>query len=124
MFVAMSSSTLHMHRDLMALYAQRYGPETWVILYQADVRARREHLERMCRKALATETPGFKPEQPLEWCMRQVADDTAFWRCYLEEPAMLVLARASELNSVIDGEAPPQQHKRGLPADGLQSSHM
>lgn len=29
----MALSTLNAYRDLMALYAQRYGPKTWIILY-------------------------------------------------------------------------------------------
>lgn len=62
----------------MALCARRYGPETRVILYQTDVRARLEHWERMHGWAFATEASGFKPQQPFEWCMRQVVDVTAF----------------------------------------------
>lgn len=64
MFGAVSSSTLHAFRDLVALYVQRYGPETWVFLYKADVRARPGHVGRMRRRALTTDALGSKPAQP------------------------------------------------------------
>ena len=33
-------------------YAKRYGSNVWHVIYQADVRARLEHLERLCRVAV------------------------------------------------------------------------
>ena len=47
MLDAMSSSTLDHYYDLVKSYMQRYGPSVWMILYQADVRARMDHMERM-----------------------------------------------------------------------------
>lgn len=79
MLVAMSS-THGADRDLMALYAKRHGLETWVMLYEADVRAHLEHLSRMRRRAFSTEASGFMPALPWEWCMLRVVEDIAYWR--------------------------------------------
>lgn len=73
----MSSCTFDASLNLMAMHAQRHTPETWAIMYQADARARLEHLERLRRRAWTTDASGFKQYQPWEWCMRQVFDGAA-----------------------------------------------
>lgn len=42
MFGATTLFTLDAHCDLIALCARRYGPEAWVMLHRADIRARLE----------------------------------------------------------------------------------
>ncbi len=44
---AVSLCTLDRYRDLIKSYWTRYGSKVWVIIYQADVRARLEHIDRM-----------------------------------------------------------------------------
>lgn len=51
----------------------------------------------------APEAQGFKPDSPWEWGVRH--EDTAVGRRELEEPVIFVLARASELSSMIGGDA-------------------
>ena len=114
MLGAISTSCLDAYRDLMALYNRRYGKDSWVILYQADVRARLEHIERVRRwglqehrsaQALGQAHP-FDPAKPWEWSLRAVVDDNNYWRRELEEPAILVLARAAKMATMVDGDAP------------------
>lgn len=124
MLGAASLSTLESYREQVALYSRRYGRDSWVVIYQADVRARLEHLERMRRAGEArhralTAAPGtpvaggddriFDPAMPWDWSLRALVGDTAFWRRELEEPALLVLARAARLSAVVEGDAPVER---------------
>eukprot|EP00971_Amphidinium_carterae_P287046 5698148-Amphidinium_carterae.1 len=43
-------SHLGQYRDLIWRFVQRYQPAVWPLIYQADVRARREQLERIRRR--------------------------------------------------------------------------
>ncbi len=47
-----SLSILDRYCDMIKLHSHRYGPKVWIIVYQADVRARLEHIERMRRKGI------------------------------------------------------------------------
>ena len=115
MLGAATLCSLDVYREHVALYTRRYGRETWVVLYQADVRARLEHIERIRRAGESspptTDNPrlllnGLNLDRPWDWCLRELTRDVAFWRRELEEPAILVLARAARLTSVLDGDAP------------------
>eukprot|EP00969_Alexandrium_andersonii_P109263 4820471-Alexandrium_andersonii.AAC.1 len=78
-------------------YHHRYGPEIWALLYQADVRCRLEHMERIRIHAIAdfdaARTAGlahaYSPAKPWEHCFRCAAEDAAFWKREVEEPALL-----------------------------------
>jgi hypothetical protein len=101
---------------LIYTYHSRYGPAVWLLLYQADVRARLEQLERVRRRGLAAASAGlpagevpFDRARPWEWSLRELVADNKFWRAEFEEPALLVLSRAGRLNNVVDGDAPVQQ---------------
>ena len=84
----------------------------WIIIYQADVRARLEHVERMRRKGMKLHGAGaatgervFDVNRPWDWSFHEVLADGAFWKRELEEPALLVLSHAGALASMVDGDA-------------------
>jgi hypothetical protein len=115
MLNAVSISALDAYRDLISNYVLRYGQAVWLIIYQADVRARLEHLERARRKGArlhAASAPsgdyGYDTAKPWDWCFRNVTEDHAFWRRELEEPAILVLSKSGRLMQMVDGDAPVQ----------------
>ncbi len=90
----------------------RYGPKVGVIVYQADVRARLEHLERMKRKGLklmpagvATGERQFDGSRPWDWSLAEVVADDSFWKRELEEPALLVLSNSGALSQMVEGDA-------------------
>ena len=96
---------------LMFHYSRRYGQIVWAIQYQADVRARLEQLERLCREGAAEASlipnHAFCPTRPREWCFRQLVDESAgLWRRELEDPGGLVKSGATTLASVVEGDAP------------------
>ena len=91
-------------------YHSRYGDKVWHLIYQIDVRARQEELERKRRlgfneKANATNPADhpFQPDAPWGWALQKLIEDHEFWRVELEDPAMLVLTRLASLSSVIGG---------------------
>ena len=89
---------------LMTGYATRYGAATWPLLYQAEVRCRLEHMERLWRvperDCAAATARGQAPAIPFDssqaWNSVWVAavDDAKFWH------------RAGRLSDVITGETP------------------
>ncbi|CAK0838342.1 unnamed protein product [Prorocentrum cordatum] len=118
----MSQSVLNEYREQVQLYSQQYGQETWGIQYQADGWARRERLERgrvLGASVAAAATAGAAPlggvapvgkpydlEKPCECRLRNVIEDARFWKREHEEQAVLVLARAARLGSMVNGDAP------------------
>ena len=86
----------------------------WHIVYQADMRARQEHLER-CRREAAdaheqATTAGlpstFDKDKPWETALRLLIKDKVFWQEELEEPCLLVLTKTHSLGSTLGGDAP------------------
>ena len=107
-----SPSSLDGYRDHVRQFSTQFGPQCWVLLYQTDTRARREHAERLRRRAnielTALDAIGVKgaynPKSPWEYVFRQLPVEFAFWKRELEDPALLILARAPV--AAITSEAP------------------
>ena len=95
-------------------YAKRYGPEVWALLYQTEVRARREHMVRVKRRGLLERERALArggehdldPAKPWDWVFRQTVEDGSFWKRELEETALLVKAKVAKIGSKIGGDAP------------------
>ena len=107
-----SPSSLDGHGDHVRQYSTRFGTQCWALIYQTDTRARREHAERLRRRAntelTALDAIGVKgaynPKRPWEYVFRQLPVEFAFWKRELEDPALLILARAPV--AAITSEAP------------------
>ena len=92
-------------------YVDVYEPQAWALIYQADVRARLEHFERVCRRLRAAyernpnamDLMGFTPERPWNAVFQKVMDDHSFWHKELELPASSMLRPVA---SKTDGDAP------------------
>lgn len=90
----------------------RYGKESWVIIYQADVRARLGQIERARRRGAVlpegsvTNGVVLQKDKPWEWSLREAWNDHPFWRKEPEEPTLLVLSRAAKINTMAEGDAP------------------
>ena len=110
-----SPARLEGYKKLIKRYHERYGPQTWAILYRADVRARLEFAERVRRRGQdeldAARSAGgdhpFSERHPWDWVWSQLAENEhSFWRKEVEEPSMLVLARSGKLTDMVDSDAP------------------
>ena len=116
MLKQMSPWTCDLWIKTVVAYAKRYGPEVWALLYQTEVRARREHMVRIKRRGLHEREKALAkggdhdldPDKPWDWVFRQTVEDSAFWKRELEETALLVKARVAKIDCQIDGDAPLQ----------------
>ena len=107
-----SPSSLDGYRDHVRQCSTRFGTQCWALIYQTDTRARLEHAERLRRRATteltALDAIGVKctynPKRPWEYVFRQLPVEFSFWKRELEDPALLILARA--LVAAITSEAP------------------
>ncbi len=123
-------------------YNSRYSASVWNLVYQADVRCRRELLERLHRnisaqiaeaEAVSTATAdevaraaGFNRSMPWDYCIRMAMADQAWWQIELVEPAMLVLSRSGSLRDMVGGDAPTGGNTipgAGVPNMGNSNPH-
>ena len=92
-----------------------YGPAAWPIIYQADVRMRREHMETIRREQslalnqmIANGNTGpfeFDPKKPWDRCFQLAPGRADFWKKYLERPADMVKMANANAAQFIDGDA-------------------
>ena len=81
---------------LFGRYMSRYGAASWFQMYQAYVRCRSEHMERIRRRGeeelavakAAGHVHALDVSRPWDWVWAEVARDLEFWRIELEEPAL------------------------------------
>ena len=93
--------------------AERYGVKVWSIVYQADVRCRLEHMERLKRDLVAEHekitnaggTSTFNPKRPWNAVFAKAIADETFWREEVVEPCMMVITRISNASEILDGDA-------------------
>jgi len=123
MLEQLTPATCDNYVDHIVSYAQRYRTQVWPLIYQADVRARGEHIERGRRSGLKAYemakanggTTDYDPARPWEWAIKALIADQAFWHKQVEEPALLVLAEVSQLANNLGGDAPVSGPDKPLP---------
>jgi hypothetical protein len=111
---AVSLGRLDGYSDMISRYHSRYGPSIWHVLYQADVRCRSEHMERVRRRgeeesavcAAAHGVHAMEADRPWDWVFGEVLRDSQFWHLEVEEPSLLLLNRTRSLGDLLTGEAP------------------
>ena len=108
--------TLLAYKTLILTLHSRYGPQVWLLLYQADTRFRQEHLVRMKRrlafdhdKAVAAGgTTAYDKDRPWDLAMSEGTEDKGWWNHEFTEPAVMLLARTANMDSIISNDAPIQ----------------
>ena len=103
---AAKAEPLDLYGEHIRTLATTYGPQAWFLIYQADVRMRREHLERIRRRAALA--PG--PIDPPTWSevFHEAVQDQAFWNAEVRDRALLYLARVKSRAEIQDdGTAQP-----------------
>ena len=106
--------TLLSYKDHILRLHSRYGPQVWLLLYQADTRFRSEHLVRtrrrlaeMHERALTTGgTTPYEPTRPWSFALAEAIKDGVWWHLEFSEAAMMILARTSSIQAVVAGDAP------------------
>ena len=110
---SVSISALGRYKALIKRFASRYGPTVWHLIYQADVRMRSEHMERMRITAMhdravalaAGKTHPFDPASPWEHLWESACSASEWWNEELQESALLVLTKTASLSSLVGGDA-------------------
>ena len=120
---------------VLELYSKRikdlaglYGPSTWLILYQTDVRARLEHMPRVQLDLFSEYTAAlgagrfhpYDPARPWNAVLQRLLMDRDYWHTEFERPALMMLTRAAPANATVAGDAPVGQGV--TPAPPLQAS--
>jgi hypothetical protein len=114
MMEAVALGNLENYRNTITEYARRYGSACWSIIYQADVRTRREKMERVRRRGAEEQTQAlaagrthlYDPAKPWNWVFAEIINDMAWWRKELEDPCLLFLTRTKTLGSMMGDDAP------------------
>ena len=95
--------------EMVRAFNAMYGNECWFIIYNAEVRMRSEHFERLRRIAEREHTNGvgsFDPAKPWFNIFERATLDKIWWDENLHRPAMLFLTRCkSAQQSIRDGTA-------------------
>jgi len=85
----------------------RYGSQVWLLLYQADIRVRSEHAERVRRKGEAIQAKAgvdpcqYDPDMTWEFVYRQATEDFAYWSREFESDALLIRAHIDNTQSLL-----------------------
>ena len=120
MLDAVDLGPLQMYKSKIELLHARYGESrVWALLYQADTRARLEHMPRIRlklhqqhveAKALGT-TTAYDEARPWNMSMQVMCNDDKFWGQEFVEPALIVLSEAKNLGSLTSDDAKIQGAK-------------
>ena len=109
---------------LIRNYAKLYGEKCWALIYQADVRWRRDRISRLKRYgeaqlAQAQSSGGtypYDPDRPWDYCLREVRKgekEGQWWKNQLEDHCLLILAGAQHPETNVGSDAPT---RAGQPA--------
>jgi len=123
---AVELGRLDQYSSMIGRYCERYGAACWLQIYQADVRCRGEHMERLRRRgdeARATAiaaggTHPMDPARPWDWVWGEACSDATFWRTELEEPVLLALTRG-RTGIASQNLAPTPSGKRVVATDDI-----
>ena len=96
--------------EMVRTFATKYGPTCWWLVYQADVRMRSEHFERLRRAAERGTDPKIKfdPAKPWFSVYKMAINDKLWWDEHLHQDAVLFLTRVkSAAETADDGTVQP-----------------
>lgn len=112
MFEQISPAKLDGYEKRIRHFSERYGKTCWPIIYQADVRARLEHAERLRRmgqEAYERAQPAglnhqFNPHKPWEWVWGELTMEVLGFgqrEVTVTDPYMLYLAKSTNLQALV-----------------------
>ena len=108
---AVGQGKLKAYARLIKHYALRYGAQCWPLLYQVDHRCRSENSRlwlseaRRRHQADNTQPVGFDPNRPFNWVWEQMVEDKSYWAEEFVENAVMLLAKVSSGQLVVQGDA-------------------
>ena len=106
---------LDLYAECLRDLSQMYGQQCWFLVYQADVRMRREEMDRMRMRAvlLADTTGATRPDPSTVWgtIFGDAARHKSFWDAEVRDKALLYLSNVRTRADVThDGTSYPHVH--------------
>ena len=106
--------TMISYKEHIIRLHSRYGPQVWLLLYQADTRFRGEHLLRIRRRladahgqaVAAGGTTPFDKNRPWSFVLASGLADRDWWHLEFGESAVMLVARTANMQSLVSGDAP------------------
>ena len=101
------------YRSKICLLHAQYGPQTWALLYQADVRCRSEFMDRLRYRLLAKHNAAlqaslpstFDTAHPWDSVWAAATVDADFWKQEYEVNALLIKANTVQQREVLGTDA-------------------
>ena len=98
------------YKERIKKYAMENPPAVWHLIYQADHRMRKEHMERILRRGELAKakdpTHPFDPSAPWKWVWTEAATgEDKFWKKEFEDPAVLVITHTRKVETSLEGDA-------------------
>ena len=120
----MSPAALDNYADHVSRLNMKYGESVWLILYQTDVRARSEHVERIRRRGAEDEdkakrtggTSEYDPAKPWEYVYRHLVLDSKLWEEEFTSTALLVRSHIDRLNEHLGPEVDAEASRSSRPS--------
>ena len=111
----------------IGLCATRFGQRCWAIIYQVDVRFRREHIERMRRREEEKQESAiadgwgteFDPLKPWGFPHKTALEERDYWHCNLETPCLMIVTGAKPQTSFFGGDAAIASQDQHLASHGV-----
>ena len=94
---ASPSEPLDLYGELIRTLSQTYGQSVWFLIYQADGRMRREHFERLRRRARAEASDNSRAlPSTTDWgdIFLRASRDKEFWNTEVRDRALLYMTDA------------------------------
>ncbi len=110
---------LDLYGEHLRSFITKYGSECWFLVYQADIRMRGEHFERIRRKlqidfdAHKPNDLGFDPKTPWDAVFAAAVKDRDFWDSEVRDKALMYLTKVSSYKQASDDGTSQMYHPRG-----------
>ena len=110
---------LDLYGEHLRSFVTKYGPDRWFLVYQADIRMRSEHFERIRRKlqidfdAGKPDDFGFNPKSPWDAVFAAAVKDRDFWDSEIRDKALLYLTKVSTYREAADDGTSQMSYPRG-----------
>ncbi len=109
---------LDLYGEHLRSFLTKYGQDCWFIMYQADIRMRAEHFERIRRRLQINFDAGkiefeFDPKSPWDTVFTAAVQDREFWDSEIRDKALLYLAKVSTYRVATDDGTTHMSFSRG-----------
>ena len=125
---------LDRYSKLIKGFNKTLGLACWALVYQTDVRARSERMQRLHMSVLkrhneavaadANAKTGYEVKRPWNAVFKSVMDDDTWWTRELYQPGLIIAAKIRGVASFIEGDATIAGNQTPTPrTQGARTGH-